>query len=143
MKIKRLNIIHFLFVFVLILVLPVLKEWKTLLQGDRVEGVVIETKKEVTGKGSLIRGVEYRSIIRYNYNNRTYLISGPENLVYETGKKIPLIVHPEKEDEVIIANLAGFYIHNRSIAMIVVLILWIAIYSTIVQIQRGTIYKRK
>jgi hypothetical protein len=134
---------HFLLVFVLILVLPVLKEWKTLLQGDRVEGVVVETKKEITGNGSLIRGVEYRSIIGYNYKDRAYFIPGPENLVYETGIKIPLIIHPEKEDEVIIANLAGFYIHNRSIAMIVVLILWIAIYTTIVQLQRGTIYKRK
>lgn len=143
MKIKRLNIIHFLFVFVLILVLPVFKEWKMLLQGDRIEGVVIETKKKITGQESLIRGVEYRSIIRYNYNNRAYLIPGPENLVYETGKKIPLIVHPEKEGEVIIANMAGFYIHRRSISLIVVLVLWIAIYTTIVQVQQGTVYKRK
>jgi hypothetical protein len=143
MRIKRLNIIHFLFVFFLILVLPVLKEWDVLLRGDRVEGVVIETKKKITGQESLIRGIEYRSIIRYNHKDRTYLISGPENLLYETGKKIPLIVHPEKEDKVIIANLTGFYIHQRSIALLVVLILWIAIYSTIVQVQQGTIYKRK
>lgn len=143
MKIKRLNIIHFLFVFVLILVLPVLKEWKVLLQGDRVEGIVVETKKEVAGKESLLGGVEYRSIIEYNYKDRAYLISGPENLVYEMGKKIPLIVHPEKEGEVIIANLAGFYIHRRSIALIVVMVLWIAIYTTIVQVQQGTVYKRK
>jgi hypothetical protein len=143
MRIKRLNIIHFLLVFVLILVLPVLKEWKILLQGDRIEGVVVETKKEITGKESLIRGVEYRSIIRYNYDNRSYLIPGPENLVYETGRKIPLIVHPEKKDEVIIASLSGFYIHRRSISLIVVLFLWIAIYTTIVQLQQGTVYKRK
>lgn len=143
MKIKRLNLIHFLLVFVLILVLPVLKEWDVLLRGDRVEGVVIESKKEVIGKGALIWGVEYRSIIRYNYRDRAYLIPGPENLVYEMGKTIPLIVHPEKEGEVIIANLAGFYIHRRSIALIVILVLWIAIYTTIVQMQQGTIYKRK
>jgi hypothetical protein len=143
MRIERLNIKHFLFVFILILVLPVLKEWKILLQGERIEGVVVETKKDVTGKESLIRGVEFRSIIRYNYKEQTYLIAGPENLVYEIGKIIPLIVHPEMEDEVIIANLAGFYIHRRSIALIVVLILWIAIYTTIVQLQQGTVYKRK
>ena len=143
MRINRLNIIHFLLVFVLIMVLPVLKEWDMLLSGERIEGVVIETKKKITGQESLIRGVEFRSIIRYDYNNQAYFIDGPENLVYETGKKIPLIVHPEKEGEVIIANLAGFYIHRRSIALIVVLILWIAIYTTIVQVQQGTVYKRK
>lgn len=143
MKIKRLNTIHFLVVSILILILPVLKEWDMILNGDRVEGVVIETRKEITGKESLIRGVEYRSIIGYRHKNRAYTLAGPENLVYETGKKVTLIVHPDKEGEVIIASLAGFYIHRRSIAIIVVLVLWIAIYSTIVQVQRGTIYSRK
>lgn len=143
MRVRRLNIKHFLLVSILIMVLPVLKEWKILLQGDRVEGVVVETKKEITGMESLIRGVSYRSIIRYNYKDRTYHIAGPENLVYDTGKTIPLIVHPEKEDEVIIANLTGFYIHKRSIALLVVLVLWIAIYTTIAQIQQGTVYRRK
>ncbi len=139
----RLKTIHFLVVSILILILPVLKEWDLVLNGDRVEGVVIETRKEITGKESLIRGVEYRSIIGYRYKNKTYTISGPENLVYETGKKVPLIVHPDKEGEVIIVSLAGFYIHRRSIALIIVLILWIAIYTTIVQVQRGTVYSRK
>ncbi len=143
MKIKRLKTVHFLVVFILILLLPVFKEWDMVLNGDRVEGVVIETRKELTGKESLIRGVEYRSIIGYRYKNRNYTIAGPENLVYETGENVPLIVHPEKEDEVIIASLAGFYIHRRSIALIIVLILWIAIFTTILQVQRGTIYNRK
>ncbi|MEX0981756.1 MAG: hypothetical protein WD577_06360 [Bacteroidales bacterium] len=143
MKIMRLKTIHFLVVCILILILPVLKEWDMLLNGDRVEGIVIETRKEITGKESLIRGVEYRSIIGYRYKNRSYTIAGPENLVYETGKNVPLIVHPDKEGEVMIASLAGFYIHRRSIALIIVLILWIAIFTTIVQVQRGTLYSRK
>ena len=143
MKIKRLKTIHFLVVCILILILPVLKEWDMVLNGDRVEGVVIETRKEVTGKESLIRGIEYRSIIRYQYKNKVYTIAGPENLVYETGKKVPLIVHPDKGGEVMIASLTGFYIHRRSIALIIVLILWIAIFTTIVQVQRGTTYSRK
>lgn len=143
MKLNRLNIKHFLLVSLLILVLPVLKEWKTLLMGVKVEGVVLEMKKKVSGEGSLFRSVEYRAVIGYYYNERPCIIEGPENLVYETGKRIPLIVHPDREDQVIIANLAGFYIHQRSIALIVVFFLWIAIYTTIFQMQRGTIYGRR
>jgi hypothetical protein len=143
MKLKRLNIKHFLLVSILILVLPVVKEWKTLLMGERVEGVVLEMKRQVSGEGSLFRSVVNRAVIGYYYNERPCIIEGPENLVYDTGKRIPLIVHPDREDKVIIANLAGFYIHHRSIALIVVFFLWIAIYITIVQMQHGTIYGRR
>ncbi len=143
MKINRLNNKHFLLVSLVILLLPVLKEWNILLKGVRVEGVVLEMKKKVSGEESLFRSVERRAVIGYYYNDSARTIEGPENLEYETGKRIPLIVHPDREDKVIIANLAGFYIHQRSITLIVVFFLWIAIYTTLVQMQRGTIYGRK
>ncbi|MEX0986859.1 MAG: hypothetical protein WD052_05225 [Bacteroidales bacterium] len=143
MKKFKLNIVHFLLVTALIFVLPVLKEWNMLLNGDRVEGIVLETKKDTVGANLLFAGVETRSVIEYRYKEKSYTIDGPENLTFEKGQKIPLIIHPTKENKVIIANLAGFYIHKRSIALVIVFVLWIAIYSTIVQSQRGTIYKRK
>lgn len=143
MKLRRLNIKHFILVAFLILILPVLKEWNILLRGVRVEGVVVEIKKKVSGERSILRSVEYRSVISYHYKERAYIIEGPENLKYEIGKTLPLIIHPDREDQVIIANLAGLYIDQRSIALIVVFFLWIAIYTTLVQMQRGTIYGRR
>jgi hypothetical protein len=143
MKTGKLNIFHFIFISILIFILPVLKEWNLFIEGDRVNGLVTSTKKEITGQESLIRGVETRSLIEYSYKGKTYTILGPENLVYEEGRSIPMIIHPEKEGEFIIATFTGFYVQRRSIAIIIVFIIWIAIYSTIVQIQRGTVYKRR
>jgi hypothetical protein len=111
------------------------REWRSLAFGERVTGTVIENKKITTGEGALIGGVEYRAIIAYTHDNKEKLLTGPENLRYEQGTQLRLIIHPQKPDKVIIASIAGFYIHKRSIALIVVFVLWLAIYSTIVQGQ--------
>lgn len=100
-------------------------------------------QKVTSGEDALIRMTEFRAVIEYSYGERTSRVFGPENLKYEIGEKIPLIIHPDKEDEYIIASLSGFYIHKRSIALVIVLILWIAIYTTIVQVQKGTTHRRR
>ncbi len=137
-KIKKLDYRHFLLVTVLIIVLPVVKEWRLLLTGDRVEGTVTGIQKKLTSNSTLIRSVEFRAIIEYEYGGQKQIMIGPENLRYKTGRKVPLILQPGKEEKIIIATLSGFYIQKRSIALIIVLILWIAIYTTLIQTQRGT-----
>jgi hypothetical protein len=137
LKKKRLNIVHFWIIFLLILVLPIAREWRLLLNGERVEGEVVEMQKIASGEDALIRLTGFRALIEYRYMDRVYLVVGPENVNYEIGEKIPLIIHPEKENSFIIASIPGFYIHKRSVVLIIVLILWIAIYTTIVQMQGG------
>ena len=143
MKIRRLNIFHFWIVFLLILALPIAREWRLLLHGERVEGTVVEMRKFGPGEEALIRLTEFRAVIEYRYKGSTRTVIGPENMKYEIGTKIPLIIHPEKEDEYMIASITGFYIHRRSIALIIVLLLWVAIYTTIVQMQKGTVSGKK
>jgi len=137
LKKRRLNIVHFWIIFLLILVLPLAREWRLLLNGERVQGEVVEMQKITSGEDALIRLTGFRAVIEYSYMDHTHRIFGPENVNYEIGEKIPLIIHPDKEDDFIIASLSGFYIHNRSVVLIIVLILWIAIYTTIVQAQKG------
>jgi hypothetical protein len=136
-KIRRLNIFHFWIIFLLILVLPVAREWRLLLNGERVEGTVVEMRKFGPGEEALIRLTEFRAVIEYRYRGNTHTVIGPENMKYEIGTKMPLIIHPEKEDKYIIASITGFYIHRRSITLIIVLLLWVAIYTTIAQMQKG------
>jgi len=143
MKIKRLNSAHFLVIFLLILALPVVKEWRMLLFGDRVVGEVVGEKQVLSGGGGLYGALEYRSVIEFNYHEQTYRINGPENLRYRNGEKIPLIISPDDMDKIIIATFAGFYIQPRSVILIIVLLIWTAIYSTLVQIQKGTIFRKK
>lgn len=127
----------------LILALPVAREWKLLVHGDRVEGEVVEMKKYEPGEEVLFRIASFRAVIEFQYQDRTFLVPGPENLEYEIGEKVPLIIDPEDTDDFIIATLSGFYFQSRSIALIIVLILWIAIYTTIVQMQKGKTYRKK
>ena len=137
------NIVYFWIVFFLILVLPVAREYKLLLSGERVEGEVIEMQKITTGEDALIRLTEFRAVIEYQYNNQSHRIFGPENVQYEQGETLPLIINPADPDKYIIATFTGFYFQQRSVVMIIVMILWIAIYTTIVQIQKGTVYRKK
>ena len=143
MKKRRLNIFHFWIIFLLILALPIAREWKLLLNGERVDGTVVEMKKFGPGEEALIRLTEFRAVIEYQHKGSTRTVIGPENMRYEIGTKIPLIIHPEKEDEYMIASITGFYIHRRSITLIIVLLLWVAIYTTIAQMQKGTVTRKK
>jgi len=143
MKIGKLNIFHFWIIFLLILVLPVAKEWRMIVSGDRVTGTVVEIRKLTTGPGVLIGGIEYRPIIEYDYEGTRYQMVGPENTRYDVGTELPLIIHPRKRDKIIIATLAGFYIQPRSVSLIIVMLLWIAIFSTIVQVQKGKVYRKR
>jgi hypothetical protein len=140
-KIRKLDYRHFLLVTILIFVLPVVKEWRLLLTGTRVEGTVTGIQQKVSGDETLLRSVEFRAIIEYEFGGQKQILPGPENLRYKTGRKVPLILQPGNEDEIIIATLSGFYVQKRSIALIIVLILWIAIYTTLRQAQLGTFNK--
>ena len=103
----------------------------------------MEMKKFGPGEEALIRLTEFRAVIEYTYEGSTGTVVGPENMKYEIGTKIPLISHPEKKDEYLIASITGFYIHRRSITLIIVLLLWVAIYSTIAQMQKGIVTGKK
>ena len=142
-RIRKLDYRHFLLVTVLILVLPVVKEWRLMLTGDRVEGTVTGVQKKVAGGQSLFRDIEYRSLIEYEYRGSKQVMEGPENLRYKAGKKVPLIIDSANEERIIIATLSGFYIQKRSITLIIVLILWTAIYTTLSQAQRGSFYRQR
>lgn len=123
--------------------MPVAREWKLLLHGDRVEGKVVEMKKYVPGEEVLIRITSFRAVIEFQYQERNFRIPGPENLEYEIGEKVPLIIDPEDTDNYIIATISGFYFQSRSVMLIIVLILWIALYTTIVQTQKGKTRRKK
>lgn len=137
------NIVHFWIVFSLILVLPVAREYKLLLRGERVEGEVTGMQEITSGEGALMRLTEFRAVIEYRYDNRNHRIFGPENVKYAPGKKLPLIIDPDHPGKYIIATVPGFYFRERSVILIIVLIIWLAIYTTIVQIQKGTVYRKR
>lgn len=130
---RNLGIHHFFLISLLIFLLPIAREWRTIAFGDRVTGTVIENRKITKAERALIGGVEFRAMIAYTHQNKEMLMAGPENLQYDVGRQLPLIIHPDKPEKIIIANFAGFYLQKRSIAVIIVFILWLAIYSTLVQ----------
>lgn len=128
-KIIKLKPRNFWFIFAIILVLPVAKEYQYLLFGERLEGTVVGVKKTNNEIGYL--GQFVYSEIEYFIDGQRMTFKGPENIRYEIGEKLPLIVLPGKPEKVIIATFSGFYIDHRSIGLIIVLIIWLAIYTTL------------
>ena len=139
----KLNWIHFVVISLLILLLPVVREWRTIAFGERVEGTVVAQRKFESGGGVFFGDFHTSSEIIYTLNGKSYTVYGPENMEYQVGSTLPLILDSKKEGKVIIATLSGFYLQMRSVSMIMVLLVWIAIYSTIVQIQKGTLYMKR
>lgn len=139
----ELKLIHFILISILILILPVVKEWHTLLYGQRLQGEVVAYKQfDVSGELDS-NGPVVRSEIQLLDSDKIYFIYGPENTKFKLGKQLPVILSKKKPGEFIIATFSGFYLHKRSVSLIIVLTIWLAIYSTIVQYQKGTLIQRK
>ena len=141
-KIRKLSWKHFLLISLIIFILPVVREWQTLLYGERVTGEVI-AYRQFNPDGEIVHdGQIVRSEIEFIKSGKRYYLYGPENLKYKLGKQVSIRLSKKKPGDFIIASFSGFYLQKRSVSLLIVFTIWLAIYSTIVQVQKGTLTDR-
>lgn len=142
-RIKRLRRFHFVLVALVILILPVLKEWNTLLYGYRVQGISVGEKLFDLGSGYYVQKNVQRTGISYTLEGNNNIVPAPDNITIPPGEKVPLLISKKDPEYYMIATIAGFYLQfNRAVKIVIVLIIWGAIFSTLLQIQKGKLSAR-
>ena len=123
MKISRTK---FYIIIVIILLLPLSKNWRLLLFGHDVTGVVKYHRDISAHKGY------YRySIIFYEVNNQEYQVKGPANVVYPVGKKIKIKYRDSNPSKCIPLNLSTIYFGKQMAFPGFLLIVWLALYINV------------
>jgi hypothetical protein len=111
------------------MLLPISKQWKLLIFGVRTTGVAVDYK-------ILNSRAEYNSeyakttIFQYKVGNTAYRILGPSNSVYELGEERRIIYDQKRPSKSMIPSLAYLYSFHRIIIPILILLVWIAFYTS-------------
>ena len=132
------NIWLFWSVSILNFMLPVFSEFNTLCFGERLNGTVMSQKRVSVPHGSVMK-----SVIQFQFEGVNFKIDGPDNVVYEVGELLPLIINKSNPQETLIASLSGFIVHDRYIKPLVAFILWSAFYSVLQQNKKEEKTKTK
>lgn len=128
MKVYRISKWTFYGICLLILILPVSRKWKLIVDGTRTKGVVsryhLVPRETVNGKMTL----NYASEILYTVEDSTYTTHGPVNFEYEYGREVRVIYETGNPSNSCILTFYGFYLSNYSALPLVLLVLWAAFY---------------
>lgn len=127
--ILKVNKTKFYIILVLILLLPVSKKYKLLLFGARTEGVVVDYAELIHLPVNYV-GWHNCAIIRFDSNNETHYMRGPEDVMYESGKEMKVIYDKKKPSKCMIPTFAYFYSMPNALLPGIFLLLWIAFYTS-------------
>ena len=128
MKFKREHLTSktFFIVLIMILLLPISKEWKLLIFGNKVDTKVINHR---TFSAKNRNSFPYDcSILEYTKNYETLNFIGPSGIVYPEGKEITVFYSKKNPEDYLVFNLAGLYLDKSRFLPYVLLLIWIAFY---------------
>lgn len=119
-------LIYFL-ISVVLLSLPLLKNYKILLDGEKVKGVVIDHKETMSQSEFYNLGSEY-SVIQVDYKGQRTQLYGPENEIYEIGSEVNLLILPEDPENFVFVSFTGIYMNKIFPIAIGTFLLWSAFF---------------
>ncbi len=121
----------FYITIVLIMLLPISKQWKLLMFGTRTTGVAVDYKI-LNQRADMQYNSEYAktTIFQYQVGNAAYRVLGPSNSVYELGEEHKIIYDKRRPSKSMIPTIAYMYSFHRIIIPMMVLLVWIAFYTS-------------
>ncbi len=127
----KINRNTFYITIVLIMLLPISKQWKLLMYGTRTTGVAVDYQI-LNQRADMQYNSSYAktTIFQYKVGNRNYRILGPSNSVYELGEERKIIYDKRRPSKSIIPTFAYLYSFPRIIIPLLVLLVWIAFYTS-------------
>ena len=136
MKVYRISYWAFGGICLLILLLPLSRHWKLLLQGERTRGTVTQyIRRYEEGKDHSSYPVD-ASEIEFQVEGITYLTYGPSNFKYERGRQVPVFYNPKNPEVNCVATFSALYLTNYLALPIVLLMLWYAFYLSFNSYQK-------
>ncbi len=128
MKVYSISRWAFIGICALILVLPVSRNWKLLLNGESAKGVVGPYRIFIAEHEIGEDEIEYASSIEFHSGGKPYTARGPANLEYREGREVRIRYDPDDPDHNCLLTFTGLYLHNYSILPLFLLTVWGAFY---------------
>lgn len=133
-KISRIN---FWLITILIILIPVSKEFKLLLWGTRTSGEVVSLKishnKSSPNGSRAEREADYDFmcvVIEFKTKDAVVRMNGPAYVKYDLGERVTIIYDDKNPAHCIMPTLAYLYSIQHSLWLIPILMVWIAFYTS-------------
>lgn len=117
----------FILVCVLLLIGPMLQHLKYLTNSKIVEGKVTDHKTIIT-ETAFYSSASHYSVISFNHNDKTIKFYGPQNRIYQTGKKMKIIIKSDNSSDFTLINFSGIYMTKLVPIFLALLIFWVAFF---------------
>ena len=128
MKVYSINKWAFFGICLLIVTLPLSRQWKLIASGERATGTVKEFIMIVHENIAGEREIQYVSEVQFKLEGQILKAYGPSGYEYNAGRSIRLIYNPADPSEYCLLTISGFYLNNYMILPIVLLIVWASFY---------------
>jgi len=113
-----------------ILLLPLSKEYRLLIFGQRTYGEIAGYHAADSAYNVYSKNVLYYTLINFNTENESYIVPAPRYMLFEEGSVVKIIYDKNNPDNYIIASFEFLYTSPIAIIAGVILLVWIAFYST-------------
>ena len=128
MKVYRVSKGAFAGICLLILTLPVSRQWKLISSGERAKGRVSQFTLIAHEDMAGVKEIRYVSEILFEAEGQEHKAFGPSGYEYKKGRNIRLIYDPDDPSEYCLLTFTGFYLSNYMVLPIVLLVVWAAFY---------------
>lgn len=128
MKVYSISRWAFYGICLLILFLPVSRQWELLLRGRSATGTVGPFERHLMERRIGEEEVEMASTIEFESGGVTYATRGPWNYEYRTGRTVKVRYDPQDPHRNCILTFTGLYLNNYSILPLILITVWAAFY---------------
>jgi len=126
MKVYRIPPLLFWVIFLLVLLLPLSREWKLLIWGQSAGGTVAESYERVDLRAGRKHWVEELPVVEFRVGDQLYKAYGRSNHHYEAGRRLTVRYDARDPSVNSIMSFQHFYLRPYSALMIILLVLWAA-----------------
>ncbi len=122
----KISKLQFYAILILILLIPVSKNYRLLIFGARTEGIAVGYGE--MGTESPV-GFDY-TLFRFETDKGSFEIRGPENVIYKPGEKVRVIYNKRNPDKCMILSFTYLYASPNAMVSGILVLLWIAFYTS-------------
>jgi hypothetical protein len=128
MKVYSISKWAFYGICLLIIALPLSREWKLLARGEKSTGTVVAYRmvlhKPRFGEQELV----YVSEVRFRAGDSTYITQGPFEFEYTMGRSVPVRYEPDDPTHNCLVTFSALYLTYYTVLPVILLMLWGAFY---------------
>ena len=128
----KISELQFYAILFLILLIPVSKNYRLLIFGNRTEGIAVGYGE----MGTVNPGSFDYTLFEFQTEKGNFEIRGPENVIYKPGEKVRVIYNKRNPGKCMILSFTYLYASANAMISGILLLLWIAFYTSFAKPQK-------